>query len=137
MAEALLRKAIAGRPDVTVGSAGVGALPGQPASGETLGVLESRKAPLANFKSRQIDENILSSADLVIAMTSAHAAMVSHFFDSSDAVNLLCDFIDEAEGLAGADVPDPIGMGREAYEEVAKVIELAIPGIIEKLDDDR
>ena len=137
MAEALLRKAIAGMPEVTVGSAGVGALPGQPASGETLGVLKSRKAPLENFKSRQIDENILSNADLVIAMTSAHAAMVSHFCDSPDAVNLLCDFIDEAEGLAGADVPDPIGMGLEAYEEVAKVIELAIPGIIEKLNDGR
>jgi protein-tyrosine-phosphatase len=138
MAEALLRKATANSPEVIVGSAGVGALPGQPASGETLSILKSRKATLANFRSRQVDEDLVSNADLVIAMTRAHAAMVSQFFDDArDSVNLLCDFIDEGEGLAGVDVPDPIGMGREAYEEVAKVIELAIPGIIRKLDEEQ
>ena len=45
-------------------------------------------------------------------------------------MSLLTDFIDPAEGLTGVDVPDPYGMNRDAYEEVAEVIELAIPGII-------
>jgi hypothetical protein len=31
-------------------------------------------------------------------------------------------------------VPDPIGMGRRAYEEVAGVLELAIPSIIAYID---
>jgi hypothetical protein len=34
-------------------------------------------------------------------------------------------------------VPDPIGMGPAAYEEVAKVLETAIPSIIAYLDSTR
>lgn len=135
MAEALLRKAVQERDDVKVSSAGVGAFPGQPASRETQDVLCSRKAPLEDFQSRQVDESLLAGADLIVAMTASHAALVRQFFpDCADSVKLLADFIDDSE-FVGLDVPDPIGMGREAYEEVARVVELAIPGIIQRLDE--
>ncbi|NCF12535.1 MAG: low molecular weight protein arginine phosphatase [Verrucomicrobiaceae bacterium] len=134
MAEALLRKAVGGIPGIKISSAGVGAMPGQSASRETISILEAKKAPLQDFQSRQVDEHLLSSSDLVIAMTKSHAAIVREYFpERADSVSLLCDFIDEDEGLVGADVPDPIGMGIEAYQEVAEVIELALPGIINKL----
>jgi protein-tyrosine-phosphatase len=134
MAEALLRKAVGGIPGIKISSAGVGAMPGQSASRETISILEAKKAPLQDFQSRQVDEHLISSSDLVIAMTKSHAAIVREYFpERADSVSLLCDFIDEDEGLVGADVPDPIGMGIEAYQEVAEVIELALPGIINKL----
>ena len=134
MAEELLRKAVGGIPGIKISSAGVGAMPGQSASRETISILEAKKAPLQDFQSRQVDEHLLSSSDLVIAMTKSHAAIVREYFpERADSVSLLCDFIDEDEGLVGADVPDPIGMGIEAYQEVAEVIELALPGIINKL----
>ena len=134
MAEALLRKAVGGIPGIKISSAGVGAMPGQSASRDTISILEAKKAPLQDFQSRQVDEHLLSSSDLVIAMTKSHAAIVREYFhERADSVSLLCDFIDEDEGLVGADVPDPIGMGIEAYQEVAEVIELALPGIINKL----
>ena len=134
MAEALLRKAVGGILGIKISSAGVGAMPGQSASRETISILEAKKAPLQDFQSRQVDEHLLSSSDLVIAMTKSHAAIVREYFpERADSVSLLCDFIDEDEGLVGADVPDPIGMGIEAYQEVAEVIELALPGIINKL----
>lgn len=134
MAEALLRKAVGGIPGIKISSAGVGAMPGQSASRETISILEAKKAPLQDFQSRQVDEHLLSSSDLVIAMTKSHAAIVREYFpERADSVSLLCDFIDEDEGLVGADVPDPIGMGIEAYQEVAEVIELALPRIINKL----
>lgn len=134
MAEALLRKAVGGIPGIKISSAGVGAMPGQSASRETISILEAKKASLQDFQSRQVDEHLLSSSDLVIAMTKSHAAIVREYFpERADSVSLLCDFIDEDEGLVGADVPDPIGMGIEAYQEVAEVIELALPGIINKL----
>jgi len=134
MAEALLRKAVGGIPGIKISSAGVGAMPGQSASRDTISILEAKKAPLQDFQSRQVDEHLLSSSDLVIAMTKSHAAIVREYFpERVDSVSLLCDFIDEDEGLVGADVPDPIGMGIEAYQEVAEVIELALPGIINKL----
>ena len=134
MAEALLRKAVGGIPGIKISSAGVGAMPGQSASRETISILEAKKAPLQDFQSRQVDEHLLSSSDLVIAMTKSHAAIVREYFpERADSLSLLCGFIDEDEGLVGADVPDPIGMGIEAYQEVAEVIELALPGIINKL----
>ena len=134
MAEALLRKAVGGIPGIKISSAGVGAMPGQSVSRETISILEAKKASLQDFQSRQVDEHLLSSSDLVIAMTKSHAAIVREYFpERADSVSLLCDFIDEDEGLVGADVPDPIGMGIEAYQEVAEVIELALPGIINKL----
>jgi len=134
MAEALLRKAVGGIPGIKISSAGVGAMPGQSASRDTISILEAKKAPLQDFQSRQVDEHLLSSSDLVIAMTKSDAAIVREYFpERADSVSLLCDFIDEDEGLVGADVPDPIGMGIEAYQEVAEVIELALPGIINKL----
>ena len=136
MAEGLMRLAVSGRKDVTVGSAGVAAMPGQGASGETRDLLKKNNAPLKGFKSRQVDKVVLAQATLIVAMTDSHAALVKRFFpECAGRVKMLCDFIDEDEGLAAADVPDPIGMGRAAYDEVAEVIELALAGIILELDE--
>jgi len=97
--------------------------------------LKRRNASLKEFKSRQVDEELLSGTDLIIAMTNSHADFVKRLFPArAKCVKLLCDFIDEEEQLRGADLPDPIGMGSEAYEEVAEVIGLALPGIIKELE---
>lgn len=135
MAEGLLRKAIAGVVNARVSSAGIAAMPGLDASSDTRSILNEHQASLDSFKSRQVDEELLCQADLIIPMTSSHGEMIKQFFpECAERVRLLCDYIDVAEGLSGADVPDPIGMGRPAYEEVAKVITLALPGIIGKLE---
>lgn len=136
MAEGLLKSALSEKgldtQSVQVASAGVAASPGQPASLETRNILQAKKAELINFSSRQVDQDILSNVDLVIAMTESHASVVKHYFPEVQ-VNLICDFIAAEEGLAGEDLPDPYGMSRAAYEEVAEVIELALPGIMAEL----
>lgn len=134
LAEGLLKAALKDKTDIYVGSAGVAASSGQGASRETLNILKDKNAIIKGFKSRQVGAEILSQASLIIAMTSSHADVIKRYFpECADSVSLVCDFIDPAEGLAGADVPDPIGMGRAAYEEVAEVIELAIAGIITEI----
>jgi len=131
MAEGLLKVALKDGSDTQVSSAGVAASPGQEASRETQNILKTKNANLNGFRSRQVDEEILGQASLIIAMTSSHADVIKRFFpECAASVSLVCDFIDPSEGLGGEDVPDPIGMGRAAYEEVAEVIELAISGII-------
>jgi len=133
MAEGLMKASLKGGSNIQVRSAGVAASPGQGASGETQKILKAKNASLNGFLSRQVDEEILGQASLIIAMTSSHADVIKRFFpECAASVSLVCDFIDPEEGLGGEDVPDPIGMGRAAYEEVAEVIELAIPGIIAK-----
>lgn len=136
MAEGLLKVALReqGVDGVEVGSAGVAAMPGQFASQETVDIVHRFNGDLSAFKSRQITRENLSAADLIVAMTASHAQIVrQHFPEVKENTHMLTDFVDSAEGLAGEDVPDPIGMGMPAYQGVADVMMLAMPNIIKAL----
>jgi protein-tyrosine-phosphatase len=135
MAEGLFRKAVAARPDYEVSSAGVAASKGTPCSPETEALLKKHDAALAGFSSRPVSAAVLETATHVFAMTRGHLrALEQRFPEHADKFYLACEFADiPGEGI-GVDVPDPIGMGRRAYEEVAKVLNLAIPSIISYID---
>ncbi len=135
MAEGLFRKAIEERDDFTVGSAGVAAYKGSSASPETLSILKKRGASLDGFKSRPVTDALLKQATHVFAMTEGHLAMLeARFSDHADKFYLVREFSGISDKRQGIDVPDPIGMGMGAYEEVAKVLEAAIPKIIAYVD---
>jgi protein-tyrosine-phosphatase len=135
MAEGLFRKAIAGRADFTVSSAGVAASKGSSASPETLAILKKRGATLEGFKSRPVSEAVLNAATHVFAMTEGHLAVLeARFPQYSDKFFLVREFSGISDKRQGIDVPDPIGMGLPAYEEVAKVLDAAIPSIIAYVD---
>lgn len=135
MAEGLLRKAAEGRGDVEVGSAGVAAMPGGPASRQTVEALKRRGIPLDGFRSRMVDAALIDWATHVFAMTRGHLAMLEGMFpEAKEKFHLTCEFVDLPGRGVGADVPDPVGGGREAYEDVARVLELAIPGILGMLE---
>lgn len=135
MAEGLFRKELAGREDFTVSSAGVAAYKGSPASEETLKCLRNRGASLDDFASRPVTEAILKSATHVFAMTEGHLAVLeARFPEHADKFFLVREFSGISDKRQGIDVPDPIGMGPAAYEEVAKVLEAAIPAIIAYVD---
>ena len=131
MAEGLLRAKVSADKLIDVGSAGVAAMPGQAISCENQIILEPPKAPLTKFKSCQVNSEMLAMIYIIIPMTHAHAEMLSHYFpEKSESIRLLTDFIDADEYPTEMDVPDPIGMGSAAYEEVANLIQRALPGII-------
>ena len=133
MAEAMFREAIKGRDDFDVASAGVAASRGDSASRETLSVLKSRNVPLADFRSQAVNADLLDWATHVFAMTSGHLAVLeSRWPAHTEKFYLLGEFA--GESAHRSEVPDPIGMGREAYEEVATVFEKAIPAIIAYCD---
>jgi protein-tyrosine-phosphatase len=135
MAEGLFRKAVAGRQDLEVGSAGVAAAKGCPPSSETVAVLKKRGATLDGFKSRPVTEAILAKATHVFAMTEGHLAVLeARFPGHSDKFFLVREFAGISDKRQGINVPDPIGMGIPAYEEVAKTLEAAIPAIIAYVD---
>ncbi len=135
MAEALFRKAVEGRADYSVKSAGVSAAGGSSCSRETLEIVKRLKAPLENFKSSPVAKALLEEATHVFAMTSGHLAILEEDFpEFSDKYYLTCEFVDlPGQGL-GADVPDPFGMGKREYEETAKVLQMAIPAIVSYID---
>ena len=135
MAEGLMRHAIAGRRDFEVSSAGVSASTGTPASRETLAVVRKRGGSLDGFKSRLVSAALLADVTHVFAMTESHLAVLeARFPEHSEKFFLLREFSGIKDKRDGIDVPDPIGMGLPAYEEVAKVFESAIPSIIAYVD---
>ncbi len=104
----------AGQDNVTVGSAGIAAGGGAPASENALGVMRQMGIEMARFRNTQLTEELLDQADLVIAMTDRHrqhiAAIDRRFLDKT---KLLMEFSDDGHG----DVADPFGGAPEEYRE--------------------
>jgi len=135
MAEGVFRDAVKEREDIEVlGSAGVAAYPGDQMSYDTAVVLHERGIEMDDFTSQPVNEELLKSATHVFAMTRGHLQMlVGAFPEHKEKCHLVCDFV-EFNGRKGVDVPDPIGMGAPAYQQVAAVLDRAIPGLIEHID---
>lgn len=92
-----------------VGSAGVAALPGAPASPNALEVLYQAGIDLTAHASQPVTEQLIVWADLVLTMTMRHqSAVVGAFPDSSNKVKLLCP---------DAEVVDPFGGDLRDYQE--------------------
>jgi protein-tyrosine-phosphatase len=135
MAEALFREAIKHREEWSVASAGVSAFPGNRVSQETCELLKTRGLELVNFRSQQTTAALLKNADAIFAMTSGHQMILEDEFPQfTDKIYLVTDFIDGSNQMCGCDIPDPIGMGKNAYEEVGEILHQSITGIIEFLD---
>ncbi|HEX7262465.1 MAG TPA: hypothetical protein VF258_11725 [Luteolibacter sp.] len=135
MAEGLFSQAVAGRDDYQVSSAGVAASKGAPCNPETAALLKKRGTTLDRFTSRPVSDAILATATHVFAMTRSHLqTLEARFPKHADKFYLVCEFAEiPGEGIA-ADVPDPIGLGRKAYEETAGILDIAIPTIIAYID---
>ena len=129
MAEGLFR-GVVGDGEMAVSSAGVAAYGGGEASPETVDILRARGLALDGFGSRMVDADIIGEATHVFCMTRGHMqALESIFPEQRDKFYLVCEFA-EIDGVVGRDVPDPIGGGPGAYEEVAETLDRAIEGIV-------
>ena len=137
MAEGFFRKAATKDESlVSLGSAGVAAYNGDRISPESADELKRRDAKLNEFRSRSVTKEMLEEATHVFAMTESHLYTLTRSFpDYAEKCYLVCDFI-EIDGKAGLDVPDPIGMGVRAYQQVGEVFEHAIPALIAFIENE-
>lgn len=131
MAEGLCRKQIeqAGAQSwVKVASAGVSAFPGQSISAHTLEILRQQGIDLSQHKSQPVTDELLAQATHVIVMTSSHREILLHRYPkAAPKVQMLGDF---REGAESPEIPDPFGLGLDAYQAVADAIEDALPGVL-------
>ena len=137
MAEGIFRKAAKDNALLmSLGSAGVAAYDGDRISPETADELKRREATLNDFRSRSVTKEMLEGATHVFAMTESHLYTLTRGFpDFADKCYLVCDFL-EINGEGGMDVPDPIGMGVKAYQQVGEVFEHAIPSLIDFIENE-
>jgi protein-tyrosine phosphatase len=136
--------------DFTASSAGTRAVIGHAIHRDAAVVLEELGGDASGFAARQLKSKIASSADLIIAMTSAHRDIVleaaprqlSRTFTLTEAARLAS--MGGAETLADlaalrryltademADIPDPIGQSPEVFATVGSQIAELLPPILE------
>jgi protein-tyrosine phosphatase len=136
MAEALFRRALAKRlgcadDDLVdrgyiVISAGISAAVGAPAAREGVEILAADKIDLRGHESQPLTERLLGQADRIYTMTRAHRqAILGERPDLSDRVHLLSH--------DHADVSDPIGAGRAAYESCKLEIQHFVEELAERI----
>ncbi len=129
MAEGLFR-ALTGNPDdYHIESAGVSAATGQRASQHTVDVLKKEKVDLSRFRSQPLTRGMVDRATHIFTMTRGHREFVESLFPHvAGKTYLVCEFCPE-DDLMGADIPDPIGYGRGAYEETLHTLKRALPSV--------
>ena len=134
MAEMLFRDLVKDQPAYLVGSAGVGAMPGQPASKHTADLLREAGIDPSSFRSRPLTYEMMRDATHVFAMSTQHLLVMEHDFPEwMDKTYLVTEFARD-DSLRGRDVVDPIGMGRRAYEETRDMLVACLPSIAAYID---
>jgi tRNA threonylcarbamoyl adenosine modification protein (Sua5/YciO/YrdC/YwlC family) len=99
---------------VAVISAGVFAMPGQPASPEAVEAMQKAGLDLSRHRSRTVTPELIREADLVLTMTEAHRRAVLELSPSSAGKVYRLD--------PQGDIEDPIGADATAYQRTAEVI---------------
>jgi len=126
MAEAIARTVL--KPeggDVVLGSAGVMAGVGMPATPEAVEAAEAMGGDLSEHRSRPLTPEMVSEAEKIYVMTRAHGERV---------LSMVPDARGKVELLDGvADVPDPIGGPLEVYRETAQRLRAALEHRFEEL----
>ena len=134
MAEMLFRELVKDRSDYAVGSAGVGAMPGQGASKHTADILRDAGIDPSGFRSRPLTRELMNEATHVFAMSEQHLRVMDYDFrDLMDKAYLVTEFAAD-DAIRGEDVVDPIGMGRRAYEETRDMLQASLPSVLAYID---
>lgn len=134
MAEALFRELVKDRADYEVASAGISALPGQPASQHTVDVLREKGILLQGFRSRPLTLDLLDQATHIFAMAGHHLEAIEMDFPHAvDKAYLVSEFAAD-DDLRNQDVVDPIGMGRSAYNETRDMLLRLLPSVLAFID---
>ena len=126
MAEVVLKKKfkMAGLKGITVGSAGLSAVGGEPMSENSrLALKNAGYRPNINFKAKSLTRQMIEKTDIVLCMTKSHKEYLRAFPN----VHTL------AEATSTMDIIDPYGQGIEVYTQTLLQIEKACDVIVKEI----
>jgi glycine hydroxymethyltransferase len=130
IAEGLFRRMLGNRKDIEVVSAGVHAVRGQPPSLYAVQVCEEEGTDISGQRSQPLTSSLVDGATHIFAMTGAHVETIQTLFPQSADKTFLFREFEEPGTTVWRDVPDPIGLGREVYEDCAHIIKNALPSVL-------
>jgi len=127
MAEQLLKSALRGQDELTVESAGLGALVGHPAAEYSLELMHELGEDISAHRARQIHPDMVRDADLVLVMEAGHKRAI----DDADAtargkVYRLCEWQDR-------DINDPYRQPKAAFADALEEIQEGVASWVEKI----
>ncbi|NLS45687.1 MAG: low molecular weight protein arginine phosphatase [Firmicutes bacterium] len=140
MAEAMLKQALEEvigdqAKDIKVGSAGVAAFHGDPASHYAKTVMEKRGLDISNHRAQHVSPGLLSDADLVLTMTTMQKEELQRKYPAfKSKFNTLIEFAGLEQEL-GVDIGDPFGCSPKAYQSSADQISKAVKAAAGKIKD--
>ena len=127
MAEALLGDALRGQTDITVESAGLGALVGHPASDYAVELMHERGIDITSHRARQLDPEMVSAADLILVMELGHKKAIDEMDQAARGkVHRLGEWQD-------MEISDPYRQSKAVFAEVLKNIEDGVTDWVERL----
>src|SRR5256884_1822307 len=130
IAEGLFRRLLGNRRDIEVASAGVHAVRGQPPSLYAIQVCEEEGVDISSFRSQPLTAALIDRATHIFAMTGAHLETIQMLFPHGGEKSFLLREFEEPGTTVWRDVPDPIGLGRDVYEDCARTIKNALPSVL-------
>ena len=130
MAQAIARAVLkrTGRPEVEVllESAGTGAYRGMPASPQVAGALENLGISPDAHQSQPLTRQLLAQSDAIYAMSDWHLREIAAMDPQASARAQLID-------PEGNDIPDPVGLPQEVYNQTAKSLNRMITRQLDRL----
>ena len=130
IAEGLFRRLLGNRKEIEVASAGVHAVRGQPPSLYAVQVCEEEGSDISGLRSQPLTAALVDRATHIFAMTGAHLETIQMLFPQGAEKSFLLREFEESGTTVWRDVPDPIGLGREVYEDCARIIKKALPSVL-------
>ena len=101
MAEAMLQHELKDKTDISVTSAGLGALAGHAASTHAVTLMEERGLDISGHKARQLTPDMISDSDLILVMEAGHRRAIDSVEPAARGkIYRLCEWRDK-------DIPDP------------------------------
>lgn len=135
MAEGLFREMTKDLSGIEIDSAGLSAPPSRPPSTHSVEVLKDDGIDISGQRSQQLTPELIQESTHIFGMTIGHKQAIEMLFPAAaEKTFLIRELADGAEpddadhGLL--DVPDPIGLDREAYEMTRDLIRDAMPAVV-------
>lgn len=126
-AEYLLRDRLRGRA-ATVGSAGLAALAGKPIDPLAGDLLAEHGIDASAHRARQLDEEAIRGADLVLVMQRTHLASLARYSPHAVGRTFLL-----GKWQGDREIPDPYRREREAFEHAYRCIEEGVDAWLQHL----
>ena len=122
-----MRDALRGEEEITVESAGLGALVGHPASDFAVELMRERGVDITSHRARQLHPDMVSAADLILVMELGHKKVIDEVDQAARGkVHRLGEWQD-------TEISDPYQQSKAVYAEALKNIEAGVADWVERL----